>query len=116
MRHGLQHYEHLWSFGMGFASTLVLLHRSPGVQASQEGLQQQLAEAIAAESFDEAEGLQAEVDAAAAEIISLGGTPAESAAESSLEVSAGCLTAQFQFNKLRFPIMSHAACMSPWRC
>ena len=46
------------------------------VQASQKGLQQQLAEAIAAESFDEADGLQAELDAAVAEIISLGGTPA----------------------------------------
>ncbi|KAK9867803.1 hypothetical protein WJX84_004969 [Apatococcus fuscideae] len=43
--------------------------------ASQEGLQQQLADAIAAESFDEAEGLQAEVDAASAEIHSLGGVP-----------------------------------------
>lgn len=86
MWHGLKPPESLWSFGMCFATTLVVLQRPHGAQASQEGLQQQLAEAIAAESFDEAEGLQAEVDAAAAEIISLGGTPAESPADSAPEV------------------------------
>ncbi len=46
-------------------------------QASQEGLQQQLAEAIAAESFSEADSLQAEIDAAAAEITLLGGSPSQ---------------------------------------
>ena len=57
------------------------------VQASQEGLQQQLADAIAAESFDEAEGLQAEVDAASAEIHSLGGVPTDFESHSKVRLS-----------------------------